>query len=261
MQLDRERSHSPNRLAPQSAPRKLKVLRVFSGPSDSQDGLASALDRLGIECEEWGLLNGAAFDLATLENWHRPESKVRSGCFDAGLLGPPVIPFLMPETSWMAVPCHSGYQQTDTARGAWILDLADQKSVRLGTLLAVAAVLGLFIDQGKPALVVQPPWKQDGRSVSMCNLDEYKAILGRGSVTCHDLVQCEYGARVMKATALLNNRLDLSDLKAACARPKKGGRFGLPMANSTWDLIFEDLQLCEAAAWHFEMPLLEFLRK
>ena len=197
------------------------LLHLFSGPSGRSDGLASCLAEIGWDCEEWDILNGPDFDLTDNENWCRLSSRISVGCYDACLLGPPCNTFSNARNDH-----DGGPQPLRTASGAERygrqgLEPKDKEKVKIGTLLAVrsARVFSDFHNQRKPAVLEQPLWIQDGTSVSMLNFDEYARLRSLPGVSVRDMVQCVYGARVVKSTTLLSYLVDLSDVKSECNHP------------------------------------------
>ena len=88
-----DRSRTPSSLVPRASaregPRKPIILYLFSGPLERAGGFASCLKSLGLECEEWDVVNGEHFDLTDGEIWLKLKRRIDDGEFDGALLGPP----------------------------------------------------------------------------------------------------------------------------------------------------------------------------
>ena len=221
LELSGDRSRSPVPIPPKVDPSNAsassrtsfrpRLLHLFSGPSGRADGLAVYLAGLGWDCEEWDNLNGALFDLTDNENWERLLSRVRAGMYDAGLIRPPSSTFSNAKNSGDALRTATGAGRYGR-RG---LEAGDKELVRIGTLLAVRAarVFEELHSQRKPLILEQPPWKQDGASVSMFNLDEYVKLRNLEGVSLHDMFQHEYGA----GSTLMAYQVDLTDISAVCS--------------------------------------------
>ena len=262
LRLDRSRTPSSLalRASAREGPRTPIVLHLFSGPIERVGGFASCLKSLGLECEEWDIVNGEHFDLTDGEVWLKLKRRIDDGEFDGALLGPPCNSFSNARNFVDGGPPPLRAASGPARYGRSGLLPKDKEAVRIGTLLAVRAaeVMNTFVDQCKPVCVEQPIWKRDGRSVSMFNLDEFATLLKRVGVSFHDMAHCHYGAKTEKATTLFSFKLDFADLVGKCThssrkwiRPSDGHMCWSPhppLHGKEWHLSEE--QLAEHVAAH-----------
>ena len=71
----------------------LRVLHLFSGPSNRADGLASYLRSVGIECDDVDLTNGRDGDISNDAVWGHILAKIKSGHYGVVFGGPPCRTF------------------------------------------------------------------------------------------------------------------------------------------------------------------------
>ena len=106
------------------------------------------------------------------------------------------------------------------------MSLNNKDKVKLGTLLAArtAEAAHEFCMQEKPFIIEQPKWKQDSKSVSMYNLDEFSALLEQAGVSLIELSQCKFGAKTTKPTTLVALGLSEHNLNIECDHPSQHWR-------------------------------------
>ena len=76
------------RASAREGPRKPIILYLFSGPLERAGGFASCLKSLGLECEEWDVVNGEHFDLTDGEIWLKTQAAHRRRRVRRSFAGP-----------------------------------------------------------------------------------------------------------------------------------------------------------------------------
>ena len=199
------------------------ILHMFSGPRNRPDGLAAKLKELGLECEEYDLVNGSQEDLANDFVWETLKRKIQSGYYAGLVSGPPCTSFSNARKPDGRGPLPLRGPTGPDRYGLPGLRDKDREDVRIGTLLAQrSAEAARMIDaQQKPSITEQPLWKQDGASVSMFNLDEFADFHEDPNFMFEEMAQCEYGAATSKPTTLMLGRVRKHKIKTRCTHNKR----------------------------------------
>ena len=199
-----------------------RILHLFSGPADRSDGFAAAVRENGAQCIEFDVVNGEAQNLANDKLWNDILGDIRSGHYDGMLAGPPCNTFTNARRSDDGGPPPLRGPHGDDRYGLRNLRVQDKEKVRLGTLLATRAAEAAteLHSLNKPFIVEQPQWKDDGKSNSMFNLDEYQDLLALEGVTTCDLDQCMFEAKTTKPTTLMVYDVDTNELTKSCTHEK-----------------------------------------
>lgn len=202
------------------------ILHLFSGPHHREDGFAAAVMKHGHRCVEYDVINGPNEDLTSDAIWSKLLEEIKRGAFDALLAGPPCNTFTNARKDDGLGPMPLRGPSGHDRYGLSGLEQSDMEKVKAGTLLATRASTAAkeFHQQRKPYIVEQPLWKQDGRSVSMYNLDEFKELMELPGVETKDIVQCEYGAETSKPTTLLLGHIRNADFKEKCSHQARSWR-------------------------------------
>ena len=206
--------------------RKPRFLHMFSGPSGRKDGLASSLNSLGCDCEEWDIVNGEAYDLADDATYQLLKQRISQGEFDGGLLGPPCHTVSNARRDSDGGPRPLRLSGDRDIYGRPGLSPEEKEDVRMGTLLALRAAdtFMIFYELGKPVILEQPSRPEHGDAISMLNLPEFKRILKLGGVQHSKVAQCNYGAASEKPTSLMHFMVSFGDALSSCRHSKRWWR-------------------------------------
>eukprot|EP00435_Cladocopium_sp_Y103_P045514 s2395_g13.t1 len=185
---------------------QFNVLYLFSGPRRQGDGFDQFCNELGMACTCIDIEFNSKHDLLCQDFWESLQNDMDR--FDAYLMSPPCSTFSMARTGKGGGP---GPLRGTTGRdryGLKHLSIENKNKVREGTLLARRArsTAERAQSNGKPWILEQPHWREDGTSMFM--LDEFKQLAELDDVAFHTFDQCEYGCDFEKTTDLLSNIQD-----------------------------------------------------
>lgn len=199
-----------------------RIFHFFSGPSNRIDGFAAAMTQAGYICEEYDIVNRPEEDLAAEQVWQKVHGRLKGGCYQAMLAGPPCNAFTDARKDDGQGPRPLRARDGPQRYGLENLDEENKKKVKLGNLFAERTCLAVNIldDQERPSIVEQPKHKEADNAVSMFKLDEFIELRSKDTVKLYDIAQCQYGATATKPTTLLGCRMVDRQLKEKCDRPK-----------------------------------------
>ena len=147
------------------------VLLLFMGSSDSSTSLASHCRKPGMECDEYDVINGPAFDIADNSVWEPLLGRIQSGHYSGLFAVPPSDTFLKARGDPgepLALRGTDGADRYDFCK----LSVNDQALVRLHNLYAVRAAqaVTLIMKLGGVAGLATPALRK--HKVSLLRLGE-----------------------------------------------------------------------------------------
>ena len=192
------------------------VLLLFMGPSDSTSSLGFHCRKLGMECDEYDVLNGPTYDVVDNSVWETLLKRIQSGYYSGLFAAPPSDACLKSRGDPGEPPALRGVEGAGRY-GYRQLSVSDKALVRLHNLMAVRAAQAFttIMKLGGVAGLVTPALRK--RKVSLLRLDEYDDLLNAEGVKHIVSVQCPFGAPSARLTSWLLFKLDMQLMPTRCS--------------------------------------------
>ncbi len=215
-----------------------RILHVFSGPSNREDGLRQCLAKMGWTGRDVDIVNvdvgGAGpgpHDLTNDLLWEELFAAVRAGEYDALFLGTECTTFSRARERPPGPPPLRNLEHPYGFPKSWVhpdgtrITPAQLEQTRVGTYFALqSAKLATIAHAAKVPWALENPEPWPGH-ISMFWLPEFTALAELPGVQHVDFDQCCHGAETSKPTRILFWGMVLAKLEGRCQHPRQWWQF------------------------------------